>query len=185
MLSRLCNPPACRAYRLETPSHSCYNIIKAIRRLAKVHKFKAATRIQYHRSMKPKWRNGRRAGLKIRWGNTRVGSSPTFGTIDLRRFLGRRSGIVSLLSPHFFSDPCPPIGLDPGDPPRLPPGRVEPFFAPIPPGRSTVLGIPATSSPSKPQPSLRSASGFTVLGVRPDWILSKTPSEMAISSSCR
>jgi hypothetical protein len=28
---------------------------------------------------------GRRAGLKIRWGNTRVGSSPTFGTIDLQR----------------------------------------------------------------------------------------------------
>ena len=26
----------------------------------------------------------RRAGLKIRWGNTRVGSSPTFGTNDLR-----------------------------------------------------------------------------------------------------
>jgi hypothetical protein len=24
--------------------------------------------------------DGRRAGLKIRWGNTRVGSSPTFGT---------------------------------------------------------------------------------------------------------
>ncbi len=24
---------------------------------------------------------GRRAGLKIRWGNTRVGSSPTFGTM--------------------------------------------------------------------------------------------------------
>jgi hypothetical protein len=28
--------------------------------------------------------NARRAGLKIRWGNTRVGSSPTFGTNDLR-----------------------------------------------------------------------------------------------------
>ena len=32
----------------------------------------------------PKWRNGRRAGLKIRWGNTRVGSSPTFGISDSR-----------------------------------------------------------------------------------------------------
>src|SRR5271166_3430423 len=29
--------------------------------------------------------DGRRAGLKIRWGNTRVGSSPTFGTIYLGR----------------------------------------------------------------------------------------------------
>ena len=28
--------------------------------------------------------DGRRAGLKIRRGNTRVGSSPTFGTLDLR-----------------------------------------------------------------------------------------------------
>src|SRR3954449_7439423 len=36
---------------------------------------------------RPKWRNGRRAGLKIRWGNTRVGSSPTFGTIDLRHLV--------------------------------------------------------------------------------------------------
>jgi hypothetical protein len=28
---------------------------------------------------------GRRPGLKIRWGNTRVGSSPTIGTTGLRR----------------------------------------------------------------------------------------------------
>jgi hypothetical protein len=28
----------------------------------------------------PKWRNGRRAGLKNRWGQPRVGSNPTFGT---------------------------------------------------------------------------------------------------------
>lgn len=28
----------------------------------------------------PKWRNGRRAGLKIRCPHGRVGSSPTFGT---------------------------------------------------------------------------------------------------------
>jgi hypothetical protein len=33
----------------------------------------------------PKWRNGRRAGLKIRSLHGGVGSSPTFGTIDLRR----------------------------------------------------------------------------------------------------
>jgi hypothetical protein len=39
------------------------------------------TRYQYHAC-------GRRAGLKIRWGNTRVGSSPTFGTRDLRRIAG-------------------------------------------------------------------------------------------------
>src|SRR5439155_1732000 len=29
----------------------------------------------------PKWRNGRRGGLKHRWGPPRVGSNPTFGTI--------------------------------------------------------------------------------------------------------
>ena len=34
----------------------------------------------------PKWRNGRRAGLKIRSSQEGVGSSPTFGTNDLRRF---------------------------------------------------------------------------------------------------
>ncbi len=28
----------------------------------------------------PKWRNGRRDGLKHRWGQPRVGSTPTFGT---------------------------------------------------------------------------------------------------------
>ncbi len=28
----------------------------------------------------PEWRNGRRAGLKIRWAQARVGSSPTSGT---------------------------------------------------------------------------------------------------------
>ena len=28
----------------------------------------------------PKWRNGRRAGLKNRWGQPHVGSTPTFGT---------------------------------------------------------------------------------------------------------
>ena len=29
----------------------------------------------------PKWRNGRRGGLKNRWGQPRAGSSPAFGTI--------------------------------------------------------------------------------------------------------
>lgn len=28
----------------------------------------------------PEWRNGRRGGFKIHWGNPRVGSNPTFGT---------------------------------------------------------------------------------------------------------
>jgi hypothetical protein len=28
----------------------------------------------------PKWRNGRRDGLKNRWGQLHVGSTPTFGT---------------------------------------------------------------------------------------------------------
>jgi hypothetical protein len=31
----------------------------------------------------PKWRNGRRAGLKNRWGQPRVSSSLTFGTRNL------------------------------------------------------------------------------------------------------
>ena len=30
----------------------------------------------------PVWWNGRRGGLKIRWANTRVGSSPTTGTLS-------------------------------------------------------------------------------------------------------
>src|SRR5271168_296600 len=49
----------------------------------------------------PKWRNGRRAGLKIRSPQGGVGSSPTFGTIqrkDLRRFL--RNGFQRCKS-HF------------------------------------------------------------------------------------
>ena len=45
-------------------------------------------RIRRRLSMRPKWRNGRRAGLKIRWGNTRVGSSPTFGSEAQRLSLG-------------------------------------------------------------------------------------------------
>src|SRR6478735_4003530 len=50
------------------------------------------TRLQRLLSVWPKWRNGRRAGLKIRWGNTRVGSSPTFGIKDLRRIQAFRPG---------------------------------------------------------------------------------------------
>ncbi len=34
---------------------------------------------------KPKWRNGRRAGLKIRSSQEGVGSSPTFGSNDLQQ----------------------------------------------------------------------------------------------------
>src|SRR4051812_1950557 len=49
-------------------------------------------------------RNGRRAGLKIRWGNTRVGSSPTFGTIELRRSRGQRD-----LESRHLDDPDPDI----------------------------------------------------------------------------
>jgi hypothetical protein len=33
----------------------------------------------------PKWRNGRRGGLKHRWPQGRVGSTPTFGTTDCIR----------------------------------------------------------------------------------------------------
>ena len=35
--------------------------------------------------IEPKWRNGRRAGLKIRSTQVGVGSSPTFGSKDLRQ----------------------------------------------------------------------------------------------------
>jgi hypothetical protein len=38
-------------------------------------------------SLKPKWRNGRRAGLKIRFTQVSVGSSPTFGSKDLRQIV--------------------------------------------------------------------------------------------------
>ena len=34
----------------------------------------------YNNTAMPVCWNGRRGGLKIRWGNTRVGSSPTTGT---------------------------------------------------------------------------------------------------------
>src|SRR5438046_1308593 len=32
------------------------------------------------RPRRPKWRNGRRGGLKNRWGQPRAGSNPAFGT---------------------------------------------------------------------------------------------------------
>ena len=35
----------------------------------------------YNNTAMPVCWNGRRGGLKIRWGNTRVGSSPTTGTM--------------------------------------------------------------------------------------------------------
>ena len=44
-----------------------------------------AARIQRECNVKPKWRNGRRAGLKIRSTQVGVGSSPTFGSKDLRQ----------------------------------------------------------------------------------------------------
>ena len=42
-------------------------------------------RTTYYWSFGPKWRNGRRGGLKHRWAKTRVGSTPTFGTTAERR----------------------------------------------------------------------------------------------------
>jgi hypothetical protein len=40
---------------------------------------------RYHRrGPAPKWRNGRRGGLKHRWGQPRQGSNPCFGTIGGR-----------------------------------------------------------------------------------------------------
>ena len=53
----------------------------------------------------PKWRNGRRAGFKIQYGQLCVGSSPTFGTTTVLIFLidrfgdggiGRHAGLRSL-----------------------------------------------------------------------------------------
>ncbi len=40
--------------------------------------------LQYGSLPMPKWRNGRRAGLKNRWEQSRVGSNPTFGTSNHR-----------------------------------------------------------------------------------------------------
>ncbi len=40
----------------------------------------ATTNLLHLLEYEPKWRNGRRAGLKNRWGQPRVGSTPTFGT---------------------------------------------------------------------------------------------------------
>ena len=46
--------------------------------------------------MQPKWRNGRRAGLKIRSSQEGVGSSPTFGTPSATLFAlgGLLAGVI-------------------------------------------------------------------------------------------
>jgi hypothetical protein len=48
----------------------------------------------------PKWRNGRRAGFKIRCPQGRVGSTPTFGTQDLRQIVEAPKKAVSPISLH-------------------------------------------------------------------------------------
>ena len=48
-------------------------------------------------SNKPKWWNGRRAGLKIQWGRPRAGSSPAFGTIVAARDYDIRDSVDYLL----------------------------------------------------------------------------------------
>jgi hypothetical protein len=56
--------------------------------------------IQRHISLSPTPVFGRRAGLKIRWGNSRVGSSPTFGTINVRRISGMQTIELSAIFLH-------------------------------------------------------------------------------------
>ena len=74
-IRRACAPQGSLTGRVESP----FRVLAGLTCVrANVH----STRL---RDTAPKWRNGRRAGLKIRWGNTRVGSSPTFGTRNLRR----------------------------------------------------------------------------------------------------
>src|SRR5262249_15229398 len=51
----------------------------------------------------PKWRNGRRAGLKIRSTQVGVGSSPTFGTRVLRQIWGR---VGKSVPPRFLQRPA-------------------------------------------------------------------------------
>ena len=57
-----------------------YKVIIKILRNVKYYKFKSAILLHVHENM-PMWRNGRRDGLKIRWGQLHVGSTPTIGTI--------------------------------------------------------------------------------------------------------
>src|SRR3954466_11193875 len=85
---------------------------------------------------KPKWRNGRRAGLKIRSPQGGVGSSPTFGTDDSRR-LRRR--------------PVPPKRVgDHDDPPRTPAGRWSFLLAKVEAVRRETLVIAARVLPAIP-----------------------------------
>jgi micrococcal nuclease len=80
--------PGAAGHRSGTPPGNTSPILvqcdPVMTRAAKIPKSKAATRLQRHRNVLPKWRNGRRAGLKIRSPQGGVGSSPTFGTNDLR-----------------------------------------------------------------------------------------------------
>ena len=63
----------------------------------------APTCSQYHG-------NGRRTGLKIRWGNTRVGSSPTFGTETIA--VQRYELLQAFRSDTSATPPaCPPAAL--------------------------------------------------------------------------
>src|SRR5215831_6107569 len=50
--------------------------------------------VQYPAWCTPKWRNGRRAGLKIRSTQVGVGSSPTFGSKDLRQICASQKPYV-------------------------------------------------------------------------------------------
>src|SRR4051794_11156418 len=61
--------------------------------------------------VKPKWRNGRRAGLKIRSSQEGVGSSPTFGTNDLRQIATRRIRNSGAILVRSFRSRCGGVAL--------------------------------------------------------------------------
>lgn len=53
----------------------------------------------FRSNLPPEWRNGRRDGLKIHWEQSRVGSSPTFGTVERKRTCDFR-----VASPFFVAE---------------------------------------------------------------------------------
>ena len=66
--------------RVVTATHKI-ELKKCVQNTCQKHK----NMLKYNRFM-PKWRNGRRTGLKIPRGQLHVGSTPTFGTIRNYKF---------------------------------------------------------------------------------------------------
>ena len=88
----------------------------------------------------PKWRNGRRDGLKNRWAKARVGSTPSFGTNILRSPCPRPEPVEG---PTLFS-------LSPGGLTRVDENRIV----------AMIVGQPHSMAPDAPG---RAVNSFSVL----------------------